>query len=211
MAPRVARHGPSFPVDAEIPSTTSGDRRTARGSGRASERTSRLQEIVSPGNPSRAPRRDKSTTARTWEAGPGHRVRTFRLRTPKLPPDRIGSWASSSPSSPELYSAPPASNGFFRKVAGRPAPSACRTSDGVDLGSGRRGAARRRSPRGTTRPNPSVLIAAGLLAKKARGRSGLTVRTTSRPRSRPDRASRDRIHQSRHLLESLSGWALRLG
>src|SRR4051812_19462875 len=88
---------------------------------------------------------------------------------PKRPQDRIELGKLKSKFT-ELYSAPPASNGFS-KVAGD-LPKRVKTKDGVDLGSGDVLIAAITSCTNTS--NPSVLIAAGLLAQKA-VEKGLTV------------------------------------
>ncbi|HZZ90948.1 MAG TPA: aconitate hydratase AcnA [Usitatibacter sp.] len=89
---------------------------------------------------------------------------------PKRPQDRIDLGKLKSRFT-ELYSAPIASNGFA-KAAGDLAKRS-KTSDGVDIGSGDVLIAAITSCTNTS--NPSVLIAAGLLAKKAVER-GLTVK-----------------------------------
>ena len=92
------------------------------------------------------------------------------LAGPKRPQDRIelGSMKSQFTS---LFSKPPAENGFS-KLAGD-LPKRFTTADGVDLGSGDVLIAAITSCTNTS--NPSVMLAAGLLAKKA-VEKGLTVK-----------------------------------
>ena len=84
------------------------------------------------------------------------------LAGPKRPQDRIelGSMKSQFTS---LYSKPPAENGFAK--AGGDLAKRFKTADGVDLGSGDVLIAAITSCTNTS--NPSVMLAAGLLAKKA--------------------------------------------
>ena len=88
---------------------------------------------------------------------------------PKRPQDRID-LGNLKAKFTELFSAPAAENGFSKKA--EDLARRVKTSDGVDLGSGDVLIAAITSCTNTS--NPSVLIAAGLLAKKAVER-GLTV------------------------------------
>ncbi len=96
-------------------------------------------------------------------------VRTS-LAGPKRPQDRIELGNMKSKFT-ELFSQPPASNGFSKKP--EDLPKRFKTKDGVDIGSGDVMIAAITSC--TNPSNPSVLIAAGLLAKKA-VEKGLTVK-----------------------------------
>ncbi len=96
-------------------------------------------------------------------------VRTS-LAGPKRPQDRIELGNMKSKFT-ELFSQPPASNGFSKKP--EDLPKRFKTKDGVDIGSGDVMIAAITSCTNTS--NPSVLIAAGLLAKKA-VEKGLTVK-----------------------------------
>src|SRR5690349_16196619 len=89
---------------------------------------------------------------------------------PKRPQDRIELGKLKSKFT-ELFSAPVANNGFSKQPADL--AKRVKTSDGVDLGSGDVLIAAITSCTNTS--NPSVLIAAGLLAKKA-VEKGLTVK-----------------------------------
>jgi len=88
---------------------------------------------------------------------------------PKRPQDRID-LGNLKAKFTELFSAPAAENGFSKKAADL--ARRVKTSDGIDIGSGDVLIAAITSCTNTS--NPSVLIAAGLLAKKAVER-GLTV------------------------------------
>ena len=92
------------------------------------------------------------------------------LAGPKRPQDRIPIGKLKSTVT-ELFSAPGAKGGFARDKADLPARF--KTSDGIDIGSGDVLIAAITSCTNTS--NPSVLIAAGLLAKKA-VEKGLTVK-----------------------------------
>jgi aconitate hydratase len=96
-------------------------------------------------------------------------VRTS-LAGPKRPQDRIELGKLKSKFT-ELFSQPPANNGFSKKP--EDLPKRFKTSDGVDIGSGDVMIAAITSCTNTS--NPSVLLAAGLLAKKA-VEKGLTVK-----------------------------------
>jgi aconitate hydratase A / 2-methylisocitrate dehydratase len=96
-------------------------------------------------------------------------VRTS-LAGPKRPQDRIELGAMKSKFT-ELFSQPPANNGFSKKP--EDLGKRFKTKDGVDIGSGDVLIAAITSCTNTS--NPSVLIAAGLLAKKA-VEKGLTVK-----------------------------------
>ncbi len=89
---------------------------------------------------------------------------------PKRPQDRIELGKLKSKFT-ELYSAPAASNGFAKKA--EDLAKRFKTKDGVDIGSGDVMIAAITSCTNTS--NPSVLLAAGLLAKKA-VEKGLTVK-----------------------------------
>jgi aconitate hydratase A / 2-methylisocitrate dehydratase len=97
-------------------------------------------------------------------------VRTS-LAGPKRPQDRIELGAMKSKFT-ELFSLPPAGNGFSKKP--EDLGKRFKTKDGVDIGSGDVMIAAITSCTNTS--NPSVLIAAGLLAKKA-VEKGLTVKS----------------------------------
>jgi aconitate hydratase len=97
-------------------------------------------------------------------------VRTS-LAGPKRPQDRIELGAMKSKFT-ELFSMPPAGNGFSKKP--EDLPKRFKTKDGLDIGSGDVMIAAITSCTNTS--NPSVLIAAGLLAKKA-VEKGLTVKS----------------------------------
>ncbi len=92
------------------------------------------------------------------------------LAGPKRPQDRIQIGKLKSTVT-KLYSAPAADGGFARD--GADLPKRFKTSDGIDIGSGDVLIAAITSCTNTS--NPSVLIAAGLLAKKA-AEKGLTVK-----------------------------------
>ncbi len=96
-------------------------------------------------------------------------VRTS-LAGPKRPQDRIELGKLKSKFT-ELFSQPPASNGFSKKP--EDLGKRFKTTDGVDIGSGDVMIAAITSCTNTS--NPSVLLAAGLLAKKA-VEKGLTVK-----------------------------------
>ena len=91
------------------------------------------------------------------------------LAGPKRPQDRI-EIGNVKENFTELFSKPPADNGFGKKAADL--GTRYRTKDGIDIGSGDVLIAAITSCTNTS--NPSVLIAAGLLAKKAVER-GLSV------------------------------------
>jgi aconitate hydratase len=97
-------------------------------------------------------------------------VRTS-LAGPKRPQDRIELGKLKSKFT-ELFSQPPANNGFSKKP--EDLAKRFKTRDGVDIGSGDVMIAAITSCTNTS--NPSVLIAAGLLAKKA-VEKGLTVKS----------------------------------
>ncbi|MEO7741467.1 MAG: aconitate hydratase AcnA [Usitatibacter sp.] len=97
-------------------------------------------------------------------------VRTS-LAGPKRPQDRIELGKLKSKFT-ELFCQPPANNGFSKKP--EDLPKRVKTTDGVDLGSGDVLIAAITSCTNTS--NPSVLLAAGLLAKKA-VEKGLTVKS----------------------------------
>jgi aconitate hydratase len=97
-------------------------------------------------------------------------VRTS-LAGPKRPQDRIELGAMKSKFT-ELFSQPPANNGFSKRP--EDLPKRFKTKDGIDLGSGDVLIAAITSCTNTS--NPSVLIAAGLLAQKAVAK-GLTVKS----------------------------------
>jgi aconitate hydratase len=97
------------------------------------------------------------------------RTVTPSVAGPKRPQDRIELGKLKSTFT-NLYAQPPASNGFSKKP--EDLAKRFKTSDGVDIGSGDIMIAAITSCTNTS--NPSVLIAAGLLAKKAVER-GLTV------------------------------------
>ncbi len=90
---------------------------------------------------------------------------------PKRPQDRIELGKLKSKFT-ELFAQPPANNGFSKKP--EDLAKRFKTKDGVDIGSGDVMIAAITSCTNTS--NPSVLIAAGLLAKKA-VEKGLTVKT----------------------------------
>jgi aconitate hydratase len=90
---------------------------------------------------------------------------------PKRPQDRIELGNLKSKFT-ELFAQPPASNGFSKKP--EDLPKRFKTKDGVEIGSGDVLIAAITSCTNTS--NPSVLIAAGLLAKKA-VEKGLTVKS----------------------------------
>jgi aconitate hydratase A / 2-methylisocitrate dehydratase len=96
-------------------------------------------------------------------------VRTS-LAGPKRPQDRI-ELGKMKAKVTELFSAPVASNGFAKKA--EDLPKRFKTKDGIDIGSGDVLIAAITSCTNTS--NPSVLIAAGVLAKKA-VEKGLTVK-----------------------------------
>jgi aconitate hydratase len=96
-------------------------------------------------------------------------VRTS-LAGPKRPQDRIELGKLKSKFT-ELFSQPPANNGFSKKP--EDLGKRFKTTDGVDIGSGDVMIAAITSCTNTS--NPSVLLAAGLLAKKA-VEKGLTVK-----------------------------------
>jgi aconitate hydratase len=97
-------------------------------------------------------------------------VRTS-LAGPKRPQDRIELGKLKSKFT-ELFAQPPANNGFSKKP--EDLAKRVKTTDGVDLGSGDVLIAAITSCTNTS--NPSVLLAAGLLAKKA-VEKGLTVKS----------------------------------
>jgi aconitate hydratase len=90
---------------------------------------------------------------------------------PKRPQDRIELGKLKSKFT-ELFAQPPANNGFSKKP--EDLPKRFKTKDGVEIGSGDVMIAAITSCTNTS--NPSVLIAAGLLAKKA-VEKGLTVKS----------------------------------
>ena len=132
-------------------------------------RDRRLRGLLQGAGPVRhAQGRRRSTTARRWSSTSPPSAPS--LAGPKRPQDRIeiGKVKSTFTS---LFSKPVADNGFAKK----PADLARRfkTRDGIDIGSGDVLIAAITSCTNTS--NPSVLLAAGLLAKKA-VEKGLTVK-----------------------------------
>ncbi len=129
--------------------------------------------------------RARSTTARssssTWAAW------RRQLAGPKRPQDRI-TLTDVSRKFSELFSAAVADNGFNQPAAKLSQPF--ETSDGLALRNGDVLIAAITSCTNTS--NPSVLLAAGLLAKKA-VEAGLTVQAAHQDLARPGLAHRHRV------------------
>jgi aconitate hydratase len=111
--------------------------------------------------------------------------RTQSLAGPKRPQDRIETRHVKQTVHPAVQQAGPAENGFARSPA--TSTSRSRPRRGLDLRNGDVLIAAITSCTNTS--NPGVLLAAGLLAKKAVEGGADRASRTSRPRSRPARAS----------------------